>query len=182
MANQVIRVEEATRAQLHKYLTTVAGLPLGPMRTNVKTEDLIAQLRATGYTHDAITLSVDDDLVPDALRARPPKEDEGVRIPKYDPERKVRIRLLETSGIGGNEPVPVRVNGVAISIPRAKWCDVKEKYVKALQLAVLEDVTQDREGNLLRREVPQFPFEVDPKTPLGTIYRPGQELAVEAAL
>jgi len=79
------------------------------------------------------------------------------------PSGKVRINIGIQEEAGGNEPVPVGVNGKIMLIPRGKDVDIPESYLEALQHAVTYkyDSLPDGMGiNPVPREVQLYPFQI----------------------
>ena len=73
----------------------------------------------------------------------------------------MRIHVNITEEAGGNEPVPVSVNGKVMLIPRGKDVDVPAEYVEVLQHAISHkyDPLPDGGMNPVPREVPLYPFQ-----------------------
>lgn len=75
----------------------------------------------------------------------------------------VRINIGIQEEAGGNDPVPVGVNGKIMLIPRGKDVDIPTRYLEALSHAVTfkYDSLPDGMGiNPVPREVQLYPFQV----------------------
>lgn len=76
--------------------------------------------------------------------------------------KKVRIIINTSEEVGGEEPVPVGVNGSIMLIPRGKECEIPIAYFNVLKEA--KRLVYDRGPNdeliLPPREVQQYPFQV----------------------
>lgn len=76
------------------------------------------------------------------------------------------IFIPEEDKPGGQEPVPVGVNGSVMLIPRGKDVPVPVEFVLALRNAVMDiydPVTEGYGGIRKPRHVPAYPFQIVPK-------------------
>ena len=74
------------------------------------------------------------------------------------------VNIPRSEKPGGNEPVPVGVQGVLYTIPRGVDIKVTEAIVEVLRNAVTDNVTQDddEDAEIRHNEVPTFPFSYRP--------------------
>lgn len=96
-------------------------------------------------------------------KAKPPTVELGKGVFGKAPKIPIMISISEEAG--GDEPVPVSVNGIAMLIPRGQRVEVPEPYVEALRHAIMtryEQVDVDGHGHMqmVPREVPAYPFQV----------------------
>lgn len=128
MSDIKIPVGEATAAQLREHATLRMGLEIDG-RASANT--ILAKMREAGFDGEEITV-----LLPDAPT-----------VPRVDPEevgnRKTvngrkfrRINIPRQDIPGGEEPVPVGVNGRVMFVPRGEDCWVPEDYIEVLNHAV----------------------------------------------
>jgi hypothetical protein len=74
--------------------------------------------------------------------------------------KRFTIMIPKALGKEGNEPVPVGVQGVLYTIPRAVAVDVPEGVVEVLKNAVQDIVTQDEDGIIHHDYVPAYAYTV----------------------
>ena len=121
-----IPLDEATPEQIRTFCRVVMGLPIAD-RENVPT--MRAKLEKADYTLDFINLP---------QTAAPPSghtsatEAFNTRINPKTGQKEIRILVHVQDRAGGDEPVPVNVNGSNFFIPRGEPCWVPEKFVGAL--------------------------------------------------
>lgn len=148
-----------TPAELRAFGKNYLGLDLPP---NCNRETLVSRISAA-WEKDHIIVDdakAPDDTVAPEGGAPPPVLDS--QTPPAEGDDLVRIRINITDTPGGNEPVPVSVNGRAMLIPRDKDVEVPSKYVEALEHAVEHRYEPADDGNGLKPEprlVPKYPFQ-----------------------
>lgn len=144
-----IPIDTATKAQLRAFANH-----LGVPTSNANTESqLRAKIAATGYEEAHIILF--DSAPHQAAVARAVASGAAVAEPM------VNLTLHTQEGAGGKRAVFVGVNGKALLIPRNRPCDVKLRYLRALENAVETKYEYDEEaGAVVPREVPSYPFQV----------------------
>ena len=74
------------------------------------------------------------------------------------------LRLARSEGVGGNDPVPVGLNGRIQLIPRGEDVEVRVPYVEVLQHAqkIIYDEVMEADGirsRMVPRVVPNYPIE-----------------------
>lgn len=142
-----ININEATGPQLVWFAQNV--LNIEGIRPNMAKAEMIAKIRAVGYDRDTI----DVEAVQPA-QAKPAVADEGDGAVK-----KVRIIIPASDAPGGQDPVPVSVNGSAMLIPRDEACDIPYPYYEALKNAVRQVYTPLADGGLSApKNVPAYSF------------------------
>jgi hypothetical protein len=150
-----IKLEDAKAHQVRDFAIRVLGL-------DVKPADSLASIRAKialVWEGDEIEVAEDGKVIADL--AKGVAADEG-QAKEADPDRKVTILISRTNEPGGDQPVPVAVNGRAILIPRGKPSPVAYKYVEALTNAeqAIYDPLPDGGISTEPRMVPAYPFQI----------------------
>jgi hypothetical protein len=74
---------------------------------------------------------------------------------------KVKILIARTEDAGGDEPVPVGVNGPIMLVPRGEPVEIPYAYYEVLKNAVKDiyDPLPDGGMNPVPRKVPAYPFQ-----------------------
>lgn len=76
-------------------------------------------------------------------------------------ERKyIAITLHASEGLGGDRPVPYRVNGVTMLIPRGERCWVPEEYVEAIRNAQQTQFSFTSNGIVPIGDIPSYAYSV----------------------
>jgi hypothetical protein len=139
-----ININEATGPQLVWFAQN--ALNIEGIRPNMSKAEMIAKIRAVSYDKDTIEV---EDLQPAKVKAADPS----------DTRDKVRIIIPASDAPGGQDPVPVSVNGSAMLIPRDQECEVPYPYYEALKNAVRQVYTPLPDGGLSPpKDVPAYPF------------------------
>ena len=147
-------IEQASAEEVREFARIAFGLDIasGAHKTTV-----MAQLEAVGYISDEITIYDPTQPTQSTATAGTVKNEQGKDC--------YRILIPEEDKAGGQEPVPVSVQGSAMLVPRGKPCLVPVAYVEALQNAV-SYFYERSEGPLggigRRREVPAIPYQILP--------------------
>ena len=152
--NREVKIAEATHDQLLKFARETLGFNSPP---NIGRETLIARI-SVAWNKDHITVAQAAAEVSQAGQAPLPQTAE-----QQAPEKPmVRINIHITEEAGGNEAVPVGVNGRIMLIPRGKDVDIPYTYYEVLKHAVMNkyDPMPDGGMNPVPREVPTYPFQV----------------------
>ena len=153
--NRQIEIAKATHPELLTFARDTLGLNLPP---NTKIETLRARI-TTAWDKDYITVPEETaSAEPQQLGPKPQPATADQKGPKSG---KVRIVITVTEEAGGNEPVPVGVNGKVMLIPRGEEVDIPESYFEVLQHAIAHkyDALPDGGMNPVPREVPLYPFQ-----------------------
>jgi len=148
-----VDIKQASESQLRDFGRDTLGLNLPP---NCKIDTLRSKVSAA-WDKDFI-------LVVEAADTSPQVGSDPQPItPEQQPpeDSMVRIIITVTEEAGGNQPVPVSVNGKAMLIPRNEEVDIPFKYYEALKHAVAHkyDPLPDGGLNPIPREVPRYPFQ-----------------------
>lgn len=155
---KTVTIEEATASQLRNFATVGMQLEMGPT-TNGPT--IISKLREAGFSGDVIPIIQVASPSDNATSFdRSVFEEEGR---KY-----CRINIPANDKPGGQDPVPVGVNGTVIALPRGKDIQVPVEYVEVLKNAVAyhykpftgfkPDGSMDLGGLNMPDKVSEFPF------------------------
>lgn len=147
---KTIQLSEATKSQLLEYANNVLGLSIHHATGE---EKIRAQIMACGA--EEITVS-DEPKVVENLN--PVVTIADIQAPKSE---KVKILISRTDEAGGDEPVPVGVNGRIMLIPRGEVVEIPEPYYEALKNAVYYRYEPLKDGGMPTkpREVPAYPFQ-----------------------
>ncbi|KKK79022.1 hypothetical protein LCGC14_2837670 [marine sediment metagenome] len=152
--NRQVKIAEATHDQLLKFARETLGFNSPP---NIGRETLVARI-SVAWTKDYITVA---EAAAEVSQAGPQPLPQTAE--QEAPEKPmVRINIHITEEAGGNEAVPVGVNGRIMLIPRGKDVDIPYTYYEVLKHAVMKkyDPMPDGGMNLVPREVPTYPFQV----------------------
>lgn len=144
-----IPINSATKAQLRAFANHL-GLPT----TNLDSEDKLREKIASSGYEEAHIIVFDPAPVA-AAKARAVASGDAVDEPM------VNLTVFTQEGAGGKRPVFVGVNGKALLIPRNRPCDVKLRYLRALENAVETKYEFDEEEKAnVARDMPSYPFQV----------------------
>lgn len=164
------KIEDATAEELKYYGTVVLGLQMG---NSTKRETLITKIE---QIYDKDFIEVDEALFADMSGDAPKdpnalavdvKRNGGTSLNKPFNERSgrndpvVNLTITAQETVGGDRPVFVGVNGISFMIPRGKPCDVPYRYYLSLKNAIRSDFTQDENDNMIKRDIPVYPFQVN---------------------
>lgn len=143
-----IKIEDAKAYQLRKYAEEVLGLQL---RAGESAMSIKAKIAAV-IEGDEIDVSEDDPALPKLQKAAPELAEKPA---------KVTIIISRTNEPGGNQPVPVAVNGRAMLIPRGEPVEIPEHFFEALKNAERAVYDQYPDGgiNPTPRIIPEYPFQ-----------------------
>lgn len=155
MMNRQIAIKDATDNELRQFGRDNMGLTLPP---NCKRDTLIAKIKAT-WNKDYILIAEEE-----AKQSQDGDAPRPVTDAQQPPERKmVRIHIAVTEDRGGDEAVPVGVNGKVMLIPRGQDCDIPEEYYEVLKNAIsykYEPLPDGKGLNPEPRKVPMYSFQV----------------------
>jgi hypothetical protein len=151
MSDKKIKLNEATEPQLRSFAESYLGMTFP---ANTKPETIRAKVMAA-WTKEEIM--VEDEEPKAALTGQPPRTPKG-KEPSPD---KVRIIIQRTEEAGGDEPVPVGVNGKIMLVPRGEEVEIPVSYFEVLKNAVKDIYEPIKEGgiNPVPRKVPSYPFQ-----------------------
>lgn len=136
---------EATASQLADFATANLGLDV---QFRMGSDRIRAVMATANYTKDYIEV---DEPEPVAAQEASTK----------DQRPKVTIIISAQEGPGGDQPVPVSVNGRAMWIERAKPSAIPYPYYEALKNAVKVVYDPDPNGGMKPpRNVQVYPFTV----------------------
>lgn len=161
--NKRVPLTEATEAQLREFATNTLGL-------DVKQGSSLTQLQAAiskAWSEPTIIVSEAQQPAPaaspknPAVKTDPPGAHNNALVPK-DSHRDPRVVLIVSrqEGPGGDRSVEVSVNGTLILIPRGEQVSVAYRYYEALKNAVQTVYDQDRDNEIISRDVHAYPFQV----------------------
>lgn len=149
MSENQLPLSEASADQLRTFALSYLGMTFPG---NTQAETMRAKI---GYAW-----SKDHILLADPV-------DEGVQVPpklaeQEGPKDKVRVIIQRTEDAGGDEPVPLSVNGRAMLVPRGEPVDIPREYFEVLEHAVTHRYEALRDGGIssVPREIPLYPHQV----------------------
>lgn len=172
MSMKRIKISAATEAQIAEFLTVMHGVELKPAELRSRNALTLAVRRVIG--------DADEIVVSDAAPASPPtaatSSNEYGSISEFlafarrpdltDEERrrrdetKITIIIDRSDEPGGDQPVPVSVNGRNMFINRGEPSDVRYPYYAALLNAQRLVVEQSKIGDAPNeRTVQAYPFQ-----------------------
>ena len=155
MTQKKVKLADATGPEIRDFASSVLGIEIHP---NTPIERARAKVAAALGDKDEITVEIREPEP--AIQGSAPRP---VTAKQQPPARKmVRIRVNRTEDVGGNEAVPVAVNGQTMLIPRDKDVDVPEEYVEALEHATKHVFDMMPDGHSINPEprvVSRFPFQ-----------------------
>lgn len=150
---KMIPLAEADEAQLRAFAQDYLGMTFPG---NTKADTMRAKIMPA-WNKSEIPVEVPSDAAVDQQEGSPPPAPNGQQ---HDPT-KVRIIVQRTEDAGGDEPVPVGVNGRLMLIPRGEEVSVPYPYFEVLQNAVKHIYDPLPEGGISNtpRKVPAYPFQ-----------------------
>lgn len=147
-----ISADDATAKDLRDFATTHHGIEVP---TTANRAHIIALLETAG-----VELS---GGVPVSNAPAGASGDFGVtmKMPKEIAEQD-RVTIMISKEKGGIDPVPVAVNGYAVSIRRGQKVSIPMGHYRALMDSIELDYPTDQDGNIVNEpnEVPRFPVQV----------------------
>ena len=165
MSDTEVKISEATADQLREYGRLYLGLaftdttPAEKMRAEIakatqKDTIIIVSPAPRGQARADLPKRIAKPDPSNLEDSEEPAEDRG--------EQLVRILIQRTDEPGGDRPVFVSVNGIAIWIARGKTHEVKRKYVEALDHAVKivydQEEVDGKPVGRTAREAHTYPF------------------------
>lgn len=151
---KLIPIDEATEAQLREFAADTLGIEI---KVNAKVEQVRAQVEQA-WDRD---IPVTEASPKPTLAGDQPVAVTDDQNPAEKGKVRINIGIQETAG--GNDPVPVGVNGRIMLIPRGKNVDIPEAYLEALTHAVTFKYDTGPDGigmNPVPREVQLYPFQI----------------------
>lgn len=148
---RAIPIAEATLAQLREFAQTHLGIELPPTANTAQARSQVRQ----AWAKDEIYV-LDE---PESEQAKKPT----ARLGKQTGEGKVRLMINRTEEPGGDEPVPIGVNGRIMLVPRGEEVEIPRPYFLVLRNAIKHVYDMHPNGKELLekpREVPMYPFQV----------------------
>lgn len=155
-----IPIDSATKPQLRAFANH-----LGCTTSNFDTEEkLRAKIASTGYEEAHIIAF--DGVQAKAVSAK------AIAAGDEVPEPTVELTIHTQAGAGGKRHVFVGVNGKALLIPRNVKCEVKHRYLVALEnaLETQYEFDEDAKANV-PREMPSYPHQVHRPVDLAALER-----------
>ena len=165
MAKSKIAIADATAAQLRKFAELSLGLPV---QASWNKQTTLAAM-AAAWNYDFIEFEEEAaPVAPEAIVLGvdvPANENIEIPVTGLSPAELAKrdARLIELliplqEDAGGKDMVPLSVNGRALLVPRGVTVKIRRPYFEVLARAVRVTYDQDREGNMIPRHVPQYPY------------------------
>lgn len=161
-----INMRDATDAQLRKFAAETLGLAIHPQMGRDK---IISRIDAAGWQPDTAaserTITImpgDAEVTKGGTSAAPAAPAAEMSIAERD-ARMVTIRIERTDEPGGDEMVPLGVNGSVLAVPRGQPAPIRWPYFVALCHAVKhihEPQGKNNEMDPNPRKVPFYPFTI----------------------
>lgn len=156
-----IPVAEATVDQLRQFATENLGLDI---HHNTGEKGLRAKI-AQVWPRETIRLLADDKLEHDhegapPHQAGPPLAEKHIEVTAKD-DKEVTLILQIVDEPGGEQPVPLGVNGRVMLVPRGKEVTIPHRYFEVLKNAIkhVYDPMPDGGMNPIPRKVSSYPFQ-----------------------
>ena len=158
-------LEKCSVAELDAFARNILNVEGIPEKANQR--QMIALIKRAGWTQATIPVfEVPPQRPSSGSRPMGAAAREASRVEREDPNNgKMRVyyRILipMEDKPGGEEPVPLSVNGVAMYVPRGEPCEVPEEYVEVLEHAIMfryEEYTSGIGGLGRPTEVLATPF------------------------
>lgn len=158
-----IPINEATTAQLRDFASLHLGLDIRP---SAKHETVLARVQSAWDKEEIIVYGETEDERQSGPKPEPVTEEQRQKM-RQQGDGKIRLLIGVTEEPGGEEPVPVGINGRVMLIPRDKEVAVPLPYFRALEQAITFKYIQqvDERGNdaglnPAPRKVPLYPFQL----------------------
>jgi len=161
-----IAFSDATDNQLYDYVTGVLNLDVPQTASRAVLLSKLAQ----ATTEQEIEVEVVEKRKPGRPardKADDAEDEDDASVVVKSPEQlaleraneKIKIEIPIQPGAGGDEPVPVSVNGRVIFITRGEVVEVARKYVEVLDNAV-QYIYPENDASVLGepRRVPMYPI------------------------
>lgn len=149
--SKTIRLAEASKAQMRHFAETHLGIAIHP---NANEETVRAKV-AAAWNRDEI--EVPDEPAPAPQEGSAPRPVTAAQKP---PEKgKVRVLIAKTEEPGGEDDVPISVNGRAMLVPRGREVEIPAHYFEVLRNAVRTVYDSLPDGGMVPREVPRYAFQ-----------------------
>lgn len=147
MSDKKIPLAQASEEQLRVFAETHLGIVIPP---GSKIEALRAKV-AAAWNKDEIVIQ--DDA--------PKSQSEGRRAAHVSANGKVKLIIQRTDDAGGDEPVPVGVNGRVMLVPRGEEVEIPQPYFEVLKNAVKHIYEPLKDGgiNPIPRKVAMYPYQ-----------------------
>lgn len=150
-----VPINEATDAELRSFALDTLGMSIP---ANAKESTVLAKVQTAWGKPDILLPSSGEGDDADVVGTAPVPVTPEQAGPTPD---KVRIIISVTDTPGGDEPVPVGVNGKVMLIERGKPQDVPRPYFEVLSNAIQHKYDPLPGGgiNPVPRQVPLYPFQ-----------------------
>lgn len=149
-----ININDATEKQLRWFAEAYCGLAAFPGNTKIET---IRSRVAAAWGKDEIIVQDDEENKPMVGYNPHPVLDS-----QQKPDRKiVRLIIQRTDEAGGDDAVPLGVNGRIMLVPRGKEVDIPAEYFEVLKNAVVHRYESLPDGgmNPVPRPIQAYPFQ-----------------------
>lgn len=146
-----VQIDDASGPQLRQYARDNLGVEFDQF---TPVETMRAQVRNAIAPKTAFLIAAPDAPLPPKPKAK--AEAEGAELPEM-----VTVIIAATEEPGGDEAVPVGVNGKAMLIPRGEPSKIPYRYYEVLENAKEWVYPQLKDGGLGQpRAVYSYPFQV----------------------
>lgn len=152
MGKKTVSLDKATGAEMRAFASSHLGMDFKFNDANEKVRAAIRQ----AWNKDEIVVDEPDE--PSAQTGTPPGPAQAA---KEGDAEKVRVIIHITEESGGEESVPLGVNGRVMLVPRGKEEDLPPAYFEVLKNAVRHvfDALPDGGMSSVPRKVQAYPFQ-----------------------
>jgi len=143
-----VLIKDASRDILANFMTITLGIEVPD---DAKVTTLRAQIIKAGWTKEDIPVL--------QIHSSSPKTSNiGNPVLKADGRYYITIVIPNSEGPGGEDAVPVQVNGSAMKINRGEPSEIPVEFVEALDNAKMDIYTPSNNGLQAPRVVHSYPF------------------------
>jgi hypothetical protein len=151
MSTKTVKIDTAGAADLIRFAKESLGITF---KDNTPVVAMRAKVKAA---HEGDEFTLEENQADEAPPVRVMKSE----VDSKDGEAMVTVMIAAHDGPGGDEPVPVSVNGKAMLIPRGVEAPIKRMYLEVLKNAVeARYEALDNGGMSPARPVHRYPFSV----------------------
>lgn len=155
MPQRKVNLADATQPELIEFAQSTLGIMIPG---NAKRETALAKVMSAWPDKDYILLEAKEEQAP--LSGQAPKP--ATAVQGGPPPGYVRIIVQRQEGAGGDDPIPLGVNGKIMLVERGKESDIKDAYFRVLENAVKHVYESLTDGgiNPEARKVATYPYQV----------------------
>lgn len=156
-------INEATPEQKRGFASEFLGIDV----TGLEDREVDAKI-AAAHEGSVIFVHENPEATPPQTGAEPPKVEgatQAMRLvggsAKDDPKVRLTLHAEEKDGLVVSRPKEVSVNGVAYQLARGESIEIPYRVFLALNIALKDAVTMDKDGNVNIQQVHNTPFSLE---------------------